>query len=59
MSKGDESVNAFAIPNFLQRSEWLEDQLPQADAGFFALNLIGLYVFSRLIPVFLANGVCE
>ncbi|WQF80100.1 Putative gamma-tubulin complex component protein [Colletotrichum destructivum] len=40
MSKEDESVNVFAIPNFLQRSKWLEDQLPQADAGFFALNLI-------------------
>ncbi|KAK1995501.1 Spc97/Spc98 family protein [Colletotrichum falcatum] len=39
MSKEDESANVFAIPDFRGSSKWIENHLPRADAGFFALDL--------------------
>ncbi|KAK2023084.1 Spc97/Spc98 family protein [Colletotrichum zoysiae] len=39
MSKEDESANVFAIPDFRGSSRWIENHLPLADAGFFALDL--------------------
>ncbi|KZL72347.1 Spc97/Spc98 family protein [Colletotrichum tofieldiae] len=39
MSKEDESANVFAIPDFREPSKWIENRLPRADAGFFALDL--------------------
>ncbi|EFQ27597.1 Spc97/Spc98 family protein [Colletotrichum graminicola] len=39
MFKEDESTNVFAIPDFWESSKWIEDHLPQADAGFFAPDL--------------------
>ncbi|KAK2011203.1 Spc97/Spc98 family protein [Colletotrichum eremochloae] len=39
MSKEAESANVFAIPDFQESSKWIENHLPRADAGFFALDL--------------------
>ncbi|KAK1979919.1 Spc97/Spc98 family protein [Colletotrichum cereale] len=39
MYKEDESANVFAIPDFREESKWIENRLPRADAGFFALDL--------------------
>ncbi|OLN95678.1 Gamma-tubulin complex component 6 [Colletotrichum chlorophyti] len=39
MSEEAEYANVFAIPDFWRSSKWLEDTLPQASSGFFALSL--------------------
>ncbi|OHE98777.1 Spc97/Spc98 family protein [Colletotrichum orchidophilum] len=35
----DDISNVFAIPDFREPSKWLENELPLADSGFFALDL--------------------
>ncbi|KAJ0320384.1 hypothetical protein COL5a_009741 [Colletotrichum fioriniae] len=50
MFEEDDLSNVFAVPDFREPSKWLQDRLPRADTGFFALDLIDTELASLCNP---------